>query len=357
MESEKEPSWENGDFDDMKQRSWEFNDDGELVVDEDGNAVLFDEYSEAKFEAHKDNVEFTKGVNSFAGDTLETAATANLEGSFEGASTIADYVNNNPMLIEKETEFFEGMGETMVELSGQTTDFDRITMEQEIFLESTAVDLDEPAPEIEPYEGHQEFDNLENGEQNQFSPEQWEAYGNIDDSTESFTDDDTIDSIDRIDAIGERSAEDFEAFESGEQNQFSPGQWEAYGNIDDSTESFTDDDTIDSIDRIDAIGEQSAEDFEAFESGEQNQFSPGQWEAYGNIDDPTESLATEGTTDFDHLEPSDQAEQPSLSDEYKDIETPTTDTAYNDTEEKPASVDKNLETQTPEPPPEPPEIR
>jgi hypothetical protein len=150
-ESEDNPTWENGDFSDMKQREWAADASGELVVDEDGNAEITDEYSEAADSLHENNVEFVQDWNSAVGDTSEIMDALGIEGAVD-VSDLADAVNASPELLESETEIFEGIGQSMVDSSGQTTDTDRFQMQQENFLESTAVDLEDYSDIQEPAE-------------------------------------------------------------------------------------------------------------------------------------------------------------------------------------------------------------
>jgi hypothetical protein len=144
--NEKDPTWENGDFADMKQREWAVDESGDLVVDEDGNAEITDEYSEATDSLHESNVEFTQDWNSAVGDTSKAMDAIGIEGAVD-ISDLTDAVNASPELLESETRFFEGTGQSMVDSSGQTTDLDHFKMQQEEFLESTAVDLDNSNPD------------------------------------------------------------------------------------------------------------------------------------------------------------------------------------------------------------------
>jgi hypothetical protein len=130
-------------------------------------------------------------------------------------------------------------------------------------------------------------------------------------------------------------------------------------NPNDGNEPSESDPVVDSLDRIDAIGEQSAADYEAFENGEQNQFSPGQWESYNDIVDPNE---TETSSESGSAESTDKAVKSDGTDDFNDIKEPGAETTHGEFADKQAEFEKSVESgnahgEPPPPPPEPPEIR
>ena len=124
-----DPNWENPTIEDidnvpdMKQY--------EMGFDENDDPTISCEYDEAEAALHDDHKEFVEDFNE-NGAALMDATDATPEGL--DASEIAGTINDNPELLEKETEFGENMGEVMND-NGTISDGDLFMEESDALAE------------------------------------------------------------------------------------------------------------------------------------------------------------------------------------------------------------------------------
>jgi hypothetical protein len=131
-----DPNWENPTIEDIDNVP-DMN-QYEMGFDENDDATVSCEYDEAAAELHDDPQAFVHDFNE-NGAVLADATGATPEGI--DATEIADAINNNPELLEKETDFGEGSGQAMEDASGTISDADAF-MAKSDDLASQSEDMD-----------------------------------------------------------------------------------------------------------------------------------------------------------------------------------------------------------------------
>ena len=148
-----DPNWENPTIEDidnvrdMKQY--------EMGFDEQGEPTISNEYGEALASEHEDNKEFVKDFNSNSGAIADYAS-----GGGSDYSDIADSMNENDSLVEKETEFGENMGEVMND-NGTISEADRFMAESDsLASQSEDIDIDNNVEDNPQLEGQIGFEGM-----------------------------------------------------------------------------------------------------------------------------------------------------------------------------------------------------
>jgi len=130
-----DPQWENPTIEDidnvpdMKQY--------EMGFDEDGEPTVSCEYDEAGAALHEDHKAFVHDFNETGAELIELTGQG-----IEGIDTteVADIINDNDALLEAETNFGEGCGQAMQDLSGTISDADLFMAESD-YLASQSEDI------------------------------------------------------------------------------------------------------------------------------------------------------------------------------------------------------------------------